>query len=290
VFPGHVLFADTLAYCMDGRTNRTLKSTLAENHAFELFMLLHHDVDGDLWVKTAANAEGRKIRKALDGLADRVARDSDECAAKLLYSIAADAAYEVMNIYVRHRELFDRIAPRRKLLPCLQSIHPRTAGVSSQMRGDARLGEQTDDKFRIGSKGWFVSDAPANVYARAIILHVEFNQLLQPVEVQQGYWKSFDRQHRIRTRVLPFPKYVEGIDQIPTPIAPECVRDYWRKGKEIILDEMPDFHQRPEWKGCRERAYAHGAKRGAIQHAIFKDILMALRTIAGANKRANRKK
>ncbi len=263
---------------------------MAGDHVAELCMLLHHDIDGDLWVKSEANAEGRKIRKALDVLADRVARDSDERAARLLYSIATEATYEVMNIYLRHRELFNRIAPRRKLLPCLQSIHPQTAGVSSQMRRDARLGEQTDDKFRIGSKGWFVSGAPANVYARAIIISVEFNQLLQPVEAQQKCWKSFDRQHRVRTRVLPFPNYIEGIDQIPTPISPECVPDYWRKGKEIILDEMPDFHKRPEWKNHRERHYAHGAKRGVIQHAIFKDILAAVRTIAGANKTANKQR
>jgi hypothetical protein len=87
---------------------------------------------------------------------------------------------------------------------------------------------------------------------------------------------------------LPFPKYIEGIDVIPVPISPGCVPDYWRKGKEIMLEEMPDFHERPEWKNYRARRYAHGAKRGSIQHAIFKDILIALRTIAGANRCMNR--
>ena len=60
---------------------------------------------------------------------------------------------------------------------------------------------------------------------------------------------------------------------------------YWRKGKELILDEMPDFHERPEWESYRRRKYPGGAKPGTVQHAIFKDILAALRTIAGCNKR-----
>ena len=57
-----------------------------------------------------------------------------------------------------------------------------------------------------------------------------------------------------------------------------------------MLEEMPDFHERPEWKNYRGRRYAYGAKRGSIQHAIFKDILAALKTIAGGNGGANGKK
>jgi hypothetical protein len=53
---------------------------------------------------------------------------------------------------------------------------------------------------------------------------------------------------------------------------------------------MPNFHLRPEWKKYRERNYREGAKKGAMQHAIFKDILTALKTIAGANKKQAGKK
>jgi len=49
---------------------------------------------------------------------------------------------------------------------------------------------------------------------------------------------------------------------------------------------MPDFYLRPEWNSYHEkRNYKDGGKKGAIQHAIFKDILAALKTIAGANHR-----
>lgn len=280
-------FWDVLDYCAQGLMNSILKSRMARDHVAELCMLVHHDVDGDLWVKAETNAEGRKIRKTLDLLTNRVARDSDERAAKIIYSIATEATYEVMNMYLRHRALFERIAPRRKLLPCLQSIHPRTANVASEMLRDARLGEQTEDKLRIRSKPWFMSDAPPTVYARAIILSVELNERLESPETQEQHWKPYDREYRLKTCVSPFPNYIRGIDKLPKPISPASVLDYWRKGKEIILYDMPNFHERPEWKNYRGRRYVHGAKKGAIQHAIFKDILIALRTIAGANKRAN---
>ena len=57
----------------------------------------------------------------------------------------------------------------------------------------------------------------------------------------------------------------------------------------MILEEMPDFHLRPEWADYRDkRVYQDGAKKGAVQNAIFKDILAALRTIAGSYNRRNR--
>jgi hypothetical protein len=193
--------------------------------------------------------------------------------------------------YLRNRQLFDQITPRKKVLPCLLSIHPKTAGIVSKMRRDARLGEQTDDARRVGSKTWFVSDTPANIYARAIINSIRSNSDLSPVAAQQSCWGDFDREGKVRTIVRPFPKFVDGLEKIPIPMAPDNVLQYWRKGKEIILEDMPDFHLRPEWQKYQKgRNYREGAKKGAIQHAIFKDILIALKTIAGANKKRAGKK
>jgi hypothetical protein len=260
----------------------------ANDHVGELCMLMHRDVDDLLWCKKVATTEGVAVRNIVDTLRDRIETKMDLLAAETLWSIATYAAFEVLALYLRSRQLFDKLSSRRALLPSLMSIHPNTAKVMARMLKDARLGRLTFESRQIGSKAWFTSNAPANVYARAIVTSVELNQDLEPPETQQKVWELFDRRHRVTTRVLPFPKYIEGIDAIPVPISPECVPDYWRKGKEIMLEEMPDFHERPEWKNYRERRYAHGAKRGSLRHAIFKDILMALRTIAGANKCMNR--
>jgi hypothetical protein len=274
-----------ISYCVRGRGNPVLQSCGADDHISELCGLLHDDTDGDFWFGDKSGA-GIKARQMLDLIADRALRRDDEQAANLLYSIATQATYEVLDLYLRHRELFDRITPRRKLLPCLLSVHPRTGKITAQMRRDARLGEKTNDARRVGSKAWFLNDAPANVYARAIIAYVQFNRHLEPMNKQRARWVGYDRKYHVKTALLPPPKCVAGLDALPTPVTPASVLDYWRKGKEIILEEMPDFHTRPEWADYRDkRAYQGGAKRGAIQHAIFKDILAALRTIAGANKR-----
>jgi hypothetical protein len=152
------------------------------------------------------------------------------------------------------------------------------------MHADSRLGTQTPESRYIGSRAWFTSDAPANVYARAIITGIKLNQNLDPIETQQATWKQFDRENDCRTYVLPFPRYTSGIELIPVPISPDSVPQYWRKGKEMILEEIPDFIDRSEWTHYHRRSYKNGASPGAIQHAIFKDILVALRTIAGANR------
>jgi len=286
--PSHTCFAHLIDFSVHGNLQSSLERIEATDHVAELCMLMHRDIDDFLWCKKVGKTEGLTVRKIVDSLTNRIGTKMDLRAAETLWSIATYAAFEVMTLYLRRRQLFDKVSSGRALLPSLMSIHPNTAKVMAGMFKDGRLGRLTFESRQIGSTAWFTSNAPANVYARAIIHSVELNQGLESVESQQKGWESFDRQYRITTRMLPFPKYIHGIEAVPVPISPECVLDYWRKGKEIVLEEMPDFHERAEWKNYRERRYAHGAKRGSIRHAIFKDILIALRTIAGANKCASR--
>jgi hypothetical protein len=267
-----------------GKSNPVLQRNTRCDHITELSNLVSHDF-GD-YLASGLESEASMVWRTLEGLNTTANCNSDLQAAETLYAIAIHAAYIVLGIYMRNRRLFDQIAPRKKVLPCLLSIHPKTAGIVSKMRQDARLGEQTDDARRVGSKTWFVSDTPANIYARAIINSIRSNSDLSSVAAQQSYWGDFDREGKVRTIVRPFPQFIDGLEKIPIPMAPDNVMQYWRKGKEIILEDMPDFHLRPEWQKYREgRYYREGAKKGAIQHAIFKDILIALKTIAGANKK-----
>ena len=274
-WPSHTRFTDLLGHC---------SHPIGIDHIADTCELHLDDVDSHFWAK-GAEKSGVLAQRMLCELEDRVRKEHDLRAAETLYAIATEAARAVVTLYLRHRDLFDQIAPRRKFLPSLFSIHPSTAEVMAQMFADSRLGTQTDHGLQAGSRAYFVSDSPANVYARAIIICVSFNRELFPVSCQQYGWKAFDRKHGVRTVVLPFPKYVERLDELPIPITPESAIDYWRKGKEMILEEMPDFHLRREWEAFHHRKYKTGAKTGAIQHAIFKDILTALKTIAGVGKK-----
>jgi hypothetical protein len=281
-WPSHHPFHNLIHFCVRGTSNPVLQTGCVDDHVAELCDLLHDDVDSFLWV---GNGPGKALREIMSGLVEKVRRRGDVEAAGLLYALATEATYEVMRLFLRHRKIFEQIAPERTLLPLLHSIHPGTAKVTAQMQAAARLGARTRYARQIGSKAFFLSDAPVNVYARAIITCIEMNEELQPVCCQQYFWDEFDRQEGTKTLVLPFPKYVRDLKKFPSPITPENVMQYWHKGKEIILEELPDFHLRPEWENYHYRKYAGGAKKGAVQHAIFKDILAALQTIAGKNKR-----
>lgn len=284
-WPSHHRFGEMVNFCVRGKTNPVLQSCSIGDHTAQLCDFLYYDLDRCLWHRTALK-EGREVREKLTTLRNRVDQFNCLKAADTIWAIAVQATSEILSLYFHNREIFDKIAPFHKSLPTLATIHPDTSEVMENMVADARLGAKTDDAFRIGSKTWFVSDAPANVYARAIISSVCMNRNLEPISRQQASWVKFDAEHKVQTMVLPFPKYVAGMAKLPIPVTPASVMQYWRKGKEIILEEMPEFHLRPEWEKYREhRNYKGGAKKGVIQHAIFKDILIALKSIAGANHR-----
>jgi hypothetical protein len=287
-WPSHKPFRSLIDFCIMGKSHPDLKTSSCDDHIARACHILHDDIDPFLWHRKA-DREGIAFNKILRNLEKRIAQHNDLRAAEIIYAIATEAAFEVVNLYLRRRDLFDRIAPRRNMLPSLFSIHPETAKVVEQMRADSQLGTLTYHARQVGSKAYFVSDTPANIYARAIITSVEINSNLESIECQQAGWAEFDLKEGVRTRVLPFPRYVEGLDRLPIPITPESVGQYWRKGKAMILEEMPDFHLEPEWKDYHRRHYKDGAKPGAVQHAIFKDILGALKTIAGANRAGSKK-
>lgn len=284
--PSHTPFPGLIDYCVRGHTHPDFQNSYVDDHIAEIFMLKMEDTDHHFWWSESP-PEGKAMHGMIRALTERISSGKDLAAAELLYSIATYAAFEVLNLFLRDRDLFDQITPKRKLLPMFASIHPGTAKVMVEMEKAAHLGTATDDARRIRSKAWFTSDAPANVYARAVITCIEMNRRLDSLEVQQQQRDEIDRKEKNppgQTRVLPYPKYVGGLDDFPVPITPGNVMDYWRKGKEIILEEMPDFHLRPEWESYRRRTYKNGAKPGSVQHAIFKDILAALKTIAGGNR------
>lgn len=279
--PSHSPFWDLINFSVRGRASPVFKTPFEDDHVSELCLLYLDDIESNLLGQKSDSKPGPAIGEAIDMLARKAAIDNDPESAKILFSVATQAAFEVMSLYLRHRDLFDQIASGRKLLPQLTSIHPGTAPVMRKMIEDARLGTQTDDGARILSKPWFTSDKPANVYARAIIASVQMNWNLKPVEQQQTSWAPFDEKHGCKTCVLPFPSYLADIAELPVPFGPDVVKEYWEVGKKIILEDIPEFIEFPEWESYHERHYKGGAKPGVIRSAIFRDILESLRQIAG---------
>jgi len=235
-----------------------------------------------------------------------------ERAAWRVFHDSIEATSRLMELYKEDGVLFRKIASGVSVLPCLMSWHPNAAAFNRQLLKGCGLGENshcgnlTHNAAHLARQSWPVRYAYAIIWTIELTLDCDSEKLagwaevysygvkyeVDPAEIEatlarmncsQEKKQELREAHKGAYRVLP--KWTKGLSGICQPLTSGNVLSYWRKGKEIILEEMPDFHLRPEWKKYRDgRAYAYGAKKGAIQHAIFKDILVALKTIAKTNK------
>ena len=135
------------------------------DHIAQICDLLHDDIDDFLWWRDSPK-EGLSLNALLQELENRVHTKNDLRAAQLLYAAATETAVPVLDLYLRHRELFDQIAPRRNLLPSLFSIHPGTQEIARQMRTDSRLGAQTELALPVALPGLLRKRLPRE-YLRA---------------------------------------------------------------------------------------------------------------------------
>lgn len=228
-----------------------------------------------------------------------------------LFHTAIEATSNLLELYQNKPRLFRKMGRQLSFLPCLMSWHPdaerfnRQYLESSQLGRQSMYGELRNNPRHLAQQSWPVR------YAYSIIATIDLT--LDTYEARLPRWADiygygvrhpiplsdyeavadkmgWDEEKKRRElmkyhgayRILP--AWTKELGQLRRPFNKDQVLDYWRAGKGIILEEMPDFHLRPEWKTYHGRNYKTGAKSGAIQHAIFKDILAALKTIAGANK------
>ena len=230
-----------------------------------------------------------------------------------LFHDAIQATANLLDLHKSNLPLFQKVAERLIFLPCFLSRHPDNQQFNRAYLENSRLSKRNMDNAYFPREPYLARQSWPVRYAYAII--VTINLTLDTYETQLPEWAKiygYGIRHPIpldayettmkrmgwdearRQRELPkyrghyriLPVWMRNLTTLRRPFNKNHVLDYWRTGKAMILEEMPDFHLRPEWQKYRERRnYREGAKKGAIQHAIFKDILSALKTIAGANKK-----
>jgi len=232
-----------------------------------------------------------------------------ERAAWRKFKDASDATFHLLELYKQDAALFQTIARQLSFLPCLMSHHPNTAEFNQSVFLNSQLGKDSicggRDAMHLARQSWPVRYSYAIIETIDVNLDTFGDELprwaeaygygvkwpMDPVQVEgeiAAMNVTNDRKNQLRETfkgaVQVLPKWTESLTKIHQPFMPSNVLDYWRTGKEMILEELPDFHLRPEWKKYRDgRKYANGAKKGAVQHAIFKDILVALKTMATGN-------
>lgn len=243
---------------------------------------------------------------------DNSALSDSERAAWRVFHDAIEATSRLMELYKEDGALFRQIASTLSVLPCLMSWHPNAAAFNRQLLKLSGSGENSlcgnlaHKAAHLARQSWPVRYAYAIISTIELTLDTDSENLagwaevysygvkyeVDPAEIEatlarmncsEEKKQELREEHKGAYRILP--KWTKGLTDISQPMTSSNVLSYWRKGKEMILEEMPDFHLRPEWKKHRDgRKYANGAKKGAIQHAIFKDILVAMKTIAKTNE------
>ena len=231
----------------------------------------------------------------------------EDRAAWKVYIAAVSATQELMELQQRNSNVFQKVASHFSVLPCLMSRHPDTERFNRQLFEKTPLGkasllcEQAPHGRHHAHQSWPVRYAYALIRTIHLTLDTWEDRIEEYAEIY-GYGikhpisageaeallaqvrqnkEKIELRRTLKEAYRVLPKWTKHLDKLRRPLNQDSVLGYWRKGKEIMLEEMPDFHLRPEWKSYLTRTYRDGAKDGIIQHAIFKDILAALKAIAG---------
>ncbi len=263
------------------------------------------------FLKWIANALYADVDTAANGAAweKLPAEEREACR---LFQASLEATGSLLDLYRNSPQMFQRIASQLSFLPCLMSWHPDAERFNRQLLEFSRLGQNSmygelqKNPRHIAEQTWPVRYAYAIMATIDLTLDTYEDRLplwaeaygygvKHPIPLS-AYKNTMERmgwdeakqrrelpKYRGSYRVLPV--WTKSLKNLHRPFNTNHVLDYWRTGKNMILEEMPHFHLRPEWQSYHYRHYRTGAKAGAIQHAIFRDILSALRTIAGTNKR-----
>ena len=129
-------------------------------------------------------------------------------------------------------------------------------------------------------------DYPARVWAKTAV------ETLQESKVRGMFIFSrlAEIKELIRTkRWIPAdtPDWATRVGELPV-FSRESVPEWAKAVREMIRQQMPDFHLRPEWSNQRASAKERGLnQKGEIQNAILDDICEALRTLAPATPPAD---
>jgi len=233
------------------------------------------------------------------------------CEAWRLFHASIEATGALLGLYKDNPPLFQKIASQLSFLPCLMSWHPDSERFNHRLFKFSKNGQKciygdlTNNPHHLIQQSWPVRYAYTIIDTVDLTLGCYGDELpiwaalyghgvKHPIPLdaykeamQRMCWDDAKQRQELpkyQNSHLILPKWTKNLEKIRRPFNTRHVLDYWRTGKQIILEEMPDFQDRPEWASYRRRKYKSGAKPGAIQHAIFKDILTALKTIAGAKR------
>lgn len=214
------------------------------------------------------------------------AEAGDEQAAEALLRAATSATVFLASAAHRNPERFKKLAGMTNMWPVMAENKPGWEKSAVEEMNELGLGEKLAFlKTRLRPVRGSDVALPARRWAKCAIRTIDETRWRFPLFVGMirdlggtEAWVSFASQYNWDIR--PFPDWVK-----PAMALKEfsvATFDDWKVVvREIIREQTPDFHLRPEWVTQRATAAANGRTTpGEIQNAILDDIVSALKRLA----------
>lgn len=210
----------------------------------------------------------------------------DPAAAEALLDAATTAAGFLKIETGRHPDQFKELAAMKNMWPVLAKDEPGWENDAVDQVNRLELGKRL--KFlKTQLKQLRGSDValPARRWARAAVRTIDETRWRFPFYVGMidklggsSAWATFAMENNWDTEN--YPEWVKATMALK-PLTVETFDSWKAVVREIIREQMPDFHLLPEWSTQRMTAEANGRNTpGEIQNAILDDIVSALKRMA----------
>jgi hypothetical protein len=227
----------------------------------------------------------RSNRESVSSLYQEIENGSPG-AAEALLEAATNAVFHLMLASQTHPEVMKEVAAMNSLWPVIAKDEPGWEKTAANHIAKLELGKGAT-RFKTSLRKLRGSDIqlPARRWARAAVLAIDETRwkaqfLLHMIDKLGGSdeWAFFAVKQG--WNIADYPSWVASA----TKLKPFTVKtfDSWKAlVREIIREQMPDFHLLPEWATQRMTAEANGRDTpGEIQNAILDDIISALKRLA----------
>ena len=202
-----------------------------------------------------------------------------EDAIKDLAEVAEQAIKTLMIAEKAHPDAVRNVARNRLLWPMLASKSSAWEQAARKRIERLKLGEglewlQVPFREARGAD----ENYPARQWAKTAVRTIEHTRMrqLQFGEYREGFEKLvFDRGVDFSMT----PEWAGKASRLQ-PLSRESVREWGKVIREMIREQVPEFHTLPAWTPQRNTARNTGRdKRGEIQNAILDDIVSALKSL-----------
>jgi len=220
-----------------------------------------------------------QVQKALGIVSDQVLAGV-ECAIEQAAAMAEHAVALLLIAQKLHPEMTRKVAARRMHWPMLGSREPGWARRAAARLESLQVGRNLEClRARFREARGADENYPARQWAKAAVRMLE--------DTRRRFIIYADYKEEFREMILdgkmelaPAPRWVDEVLQLRA-FSSATARQWGKVVREMIREEMPDFHTAPEWQNQRNTAkQSCRDSPGEIRNAILDDISSALTRIA----------